>query len=43
MRTIKIFLASSGELAKEREKIALFIAQENNEFVKQNIYLKLVV
>jgi hypothetical protein len=31
MQTIKIFLASSGELKEEREQIGLFIAQENKK------------
>jgi len=43
MKTIKIFLASSGELKEEREQIGLFIAQENKILVKQDIFLELVV
>jgi len=43
MKTIKIFLASSGELKEEREKIALFIAQENKILVKEELFLELVV
>ena len=43
MKTIKIFLASSGELEEERKEIALFIAQENKKLVQQDIFLELIV
>jgi len=43
MQTIKIFLASSGELKEEREQIGLFIAQENKALVKQDIFWELIV
>jgi len=43
MKTIKIFLASSGELKEEREKIALFIAEKNKKLVKQDVFIELVV
>ena len=43
MQIFKIFLASSGELKKERNEIALFIGQENKRLVKQDIFLELVI
>ncbi|MCH8956431.1 hypothetical protein IIA28_14100, partial [candidate division KSB1 bacterium] len=42
-KDIKIFLASSGELKKEREQIQLFIGEENSKLRRENIYLDLVV
>jgi len=43
MKTIKIFLASSGELKDERKEISLFFAQENKKLMKQNIFFELVI
>jgi tetratricopeptide (TPR) repeat protein len=43
LKTNKIFLASSGELKEKREKIALFISQENKILVKQDVFMELVV
>ena len=43
LKTIKIFLSSSGELKQERKEIALFISQKNTTLVKQNIFLELVL
>ena len=43
MKTIKIFLASSGELSKDREQIELFIARENDELEEKQIKFKLVI
>ncbi|KPA17568.1 Serine/threonine-protein kinase pkn1 [Candidatus Magnetomorum sp. HK-1] len=42
LKKVKFFLASSGELKEEREKIALFISQENKTFVKQDVFMELV-
>lgn len=36
-KTIKIFLASSGELSEERKEVALFIGRENKALVKKNL------
>jgi len=33
MKTIKIFLASTGELLEERKEISSFIRQENDRFI----------
>ena len=43
MRTIKIFLASSGELSEERKEVKLFISDENKKLVKKEIFIELVV
>ena len=43
MKTIKIFLASSGELSEERKEVALFISSENRKLVEKGIFLELVV
>ena len=43
MKTIKIFLASSGELSEERKEVDMFLSRENKELVKDNIYIELVV
>lgn len=42
MRTIKIFIASSSELADDREDFRLFISKENDRLHKQDIYLQIV-
>jgi len=39
----KIFLASSSELAKDREKFEIFISRENSRLVDKGIYLELVI
>jgi hypothetical protein len=39
----KIFLASSSELAEDREKFEIFISRENNRLVDKGIYLELVI
>jgi internalin A len=41
--TIRIFLAASSELKSDREQFAIFIARENEAFVKKNIFLELVI
>jgi len=43
MRKIKIFLASSNELATERERIEIFISRENKKYFEDNIFLELVI
>lgn len=43
MKTIKIFLASSGELSEEREQIELLFARENDELMERQIRYKLVI
>jgi len=43
MQQIDIFLASSGELKKQRKQIEVFIARENDTLTKQNVYLKLIL
>ena len=40
---VKIFLASSSELADERQAIKLLIAEENNRYYKQGVFLHLVI
>lgn len=42
-KTIKIFLASSGELLEERREVELFVRRENRKLNLRNIYLDLVV
>ncbi|MCP4253063.1 MAG: SUMF1/EgtB/PvdO family nonheme iron enzyme [Candidatus Scalindua sp.] len=43
MKTIKIFLASSGELSKERKEVELFISSENKKLVKNKVFIELVI
>ena len=43
MKTIKIFLASSSELKADREQFEIFISRENKKYVKDNIFLELVL
>jgi tetratricopeptide (TPR) repeat protein len=40
---IKIFLASSGELAEERKEIELFIGKENKKYFDETLCLDLVI
>ena len=40
---IKIFLASSGELAHERKEVELFIGKENKKYIDENLFLDLVI
>ena len=42
-KTIKIFLASSSELEKERRAFEIFINRENKELNKKNIFLHLEI
>jgi hypothetical protein len=41
-REIRIFLASSGELAEDRDGIDLYLRQLNDEYGLRQIYLKVV-
>lgn len=43
MKIIKIFLASSSELERDRQEFEIFIARKNPEYIKHNCYLELVL
>ncbi|MDJ0583163.1 DUF4062 domain-containing protein [Crocosphaera sp.] len=43
IKTIKIFLASSSELKEDREQFEIFINRKNKEYIKQEIFLELVI
>ena len=43
MKTFKIFLASSFELAPERKELEVFINRRNKEWVHKGVFLELVV
>ncbi|MEM8718847.1 MAG: GUN4 domain-containing protein [Cyanobacteria bacterium P01_G01_bin.39] len=43
IKIIKIFLASSSELKGDREQFEIFINRKNKEYIKQNIFLELVI
>lgn len=43
MKKIKIFLASSSELQKDRNEFETFIARQNKLLIDKNIFLKLVI
>jgi len=43
MQNIKVFLASSGELKSQRVEIEKFIARENDDLTRQDIYLELIL
>ena len=43
LRIIKIFLASSSELQGDREQFEIFINRKNKEYIKQSIFLELVI
>lgn len=43
IKIIKIFLASSSELKDDREQFEIFINRENKKYIKQGIFLELVV
>ena len=36
-----IFLASSSELAKDRERFEIFIGRENSRLIEKGIYLRI--
>lgn len=42
-KIIKIFLASSSELESDRREFEIFINRENNEYIKKNIFLELIL
>jgi internalin A len=41
-RTIKIFLASSSELREDRDAFDLYFRQQNDQLLKQGLYLQIV-
>ena len=41
MKTIEIFLASSKELAKDRNDFEIFISRKNNELIPKGVHLRL--
>ncbi len=41
-RTVKIFLASSNELTADRDNFELYFRQQNDHFLEQGVYLKIV-
>lgn len=43
MKKIRLFLASSSELKEEREQFEIFVRRKNDEWVNQEIYLKLTI
>ncbi len=43
MKTIKIFLASSSELESDRKEFEIFINRKNKEYVKDSIFLELLL
>ncbi|MCI0601442.1 hypothetical protein L0156_00355 [bacterium] len=43
MRSLKIFLASSGEMEPERREIELLIRRENDRMFNKGLYLQLIV
>lgn len=40
-RTVKIFLASSSELAAERDEFDLYFRQQNDHWIRRGLYLKI--
>ncbi|MEP6878842.1 MAG: COR domain-containing protein, partial [Nitrosospira sp.] len=42
LRTIQIFLASSTELREDRDAFDLYFRQQNDQFLKKGLYLKIV-
>lgn len=43
MKTIKVFVASSNTLLEERTEIEKIISRKNDDLIKSNIYLKVVI
>jgi hypothetical protein len=43
MITKKLFLASSAELKEDRKEFEIFIGRKNKEWVKQGVFLNLVI
>ncbi|MGK7882665.1 MAG: hypothetical protein AB4060_21575 [Crocosphaera sp.] len=42
-QNLKIFLASSSELKEDREQFEIFINRQNKKYIKQGIFLELVI
>ncbi|GAA6167901.1 COR domain-containing protein [Sessilibacter corallicola] len=42
LKTVQIFLASSQELASERDEFELFVRQQSDRLLEQGVYLKVV-
>ncbi len=42
-RTVKLFVASSGELKKEREQVELLVARENRKLNRRNLFIEVVL
>ncbi len=43
IKIIKLFLASSSELKEDREQFEIFINRKNKQYIKQGIFLELVI
>jgi hypothetical protein len=43
MITKKIFLASSSELKEDRAEFQIFISRKNNDLVKKDVFLKVIL
>jgi hypothetical protein len=43
MQIIKVFLASSSELNEERGQFEIAINRKNNEWVKKEVFLELII
>jgi len=43
MKTKKIFLASSSELKEDRQEFESFVSRQNNDWIRQGVYLELVI
>ncbi|MGK7886633.1 MAG: hypothetical protein AB4057_18655 [Crocosphaera sp.] len=43
IKSLKIFLASSSELKEDREQFEIFINRKNKQYIKQGIFLELVI
>ena len=41
LKSIKVFLASSKELAEDRKQVEIWVRRENNRLVKKGVFLKL--
>lgn len=43
LRKVKIFLASSSELADDRREFEIFISRENKKWIDKNVFLQLIL
>jgi hypothetical protein len=43
VKKIKVFIASAGSLADERNKLEVFVARQNDELVEKGVYVELVI